>query len=105
MNLGSIGVWSGALRRGERPAVLKAVAELEELGYETIWFPGGDHAGLAEHIQAILKATRRVTVATGIVNIWTHPAMEIAAEHQAISQAYPGRFMLGLGISHQRIVE
>jgi probable F420-dependent oxidoreductase len=105
MQLGSIGVWSGPLRRGERSEVLEAAAELEELGYGTIWFPGGEHAGLADHILALLQRTRRVVVATGIVNIWTHPAAEIAAEHHAITSAYPGRFLLGLGISHQHVVE
>jgi probable F420-dependent oxidoreductase len=105
MELGTIGVWSGALRTGERSAILDASAELEELGYGTIWFPGAGHEGLAEHILAILGRTRRVVVATGIVNIWTHPAAEIAAEHQAITQAHPGRFLLGLGISHQAVVE
>src|SRR3977135_2999092 len=105
MNLGTIGVWSGALRNGERSAILDASAELEDLGYGTIWFPGGAHEGLAEHILAILGRTRRVVVATGIVSIWTHPAAAIAAEHHAITQAHPGRFLLGVGISHRRVVE
>jgi probable F420-dependent oxidoreductase len=105
MDLGSIGVWSGTLRNGERAAILDASAELEELGYGTIWFPGGQRAGLADHIMAILQRTRRVVVATGIVSVWTHPAAEIAAEHHTITQAHPGRFLLGLGISHQTVVE
>jgi probable F420-dependent oxidoreductase len=105
MNLGSVGVWSGALRNGERSAVLEASAELDELGYGTIWFPGGQHEGLAEHILAILERTRRAVVAPGIVNIWTHPEAEIAAEHHAIMQAHPARFLLGLGVSHQGLVE
>src|SRR3981081_326000 len=105
MHLGTIGVWSGALRNGERGAVLDAAAELEDLGYGTIWFPGGGHEGLADHIMAILGRTKRVVVATGIVSIWTHPAAEIAAEHHAITQAHPGRCLLGLGISHQPAVE
>jgi probable F420-dependent oxidoreductase len=105
MDLGQFGVWSGVLRNGERTAVLEAAAELEELGYGTIWFPGGQHEGLAEHITSILQHTRRVVVATGIVNIWTHPAAEVAAEHHAITQVYPARFLLGLGVSHQHVVE
>ncbi len=105
MDLGSFGVWSGALRNGERAAVLEAAAELEQLGYGTIWFPGGQHAGLADHISSILQHTRRVVVATGISNIWTHPAGEVAAEHHALTQAHPGRFLLGLGVSHQSVVE
>src|SRR5437879_2584051 len=105
MNLGSIGVWSAALRDGDRAAILAAAAELDDLGYGTIWFPGREHEGLAEHITSILQATTRVVVAPGIVNVWTHPADEIAVEHHAITQAYPGRFLLGLGVSHQNVVE
>jgi probable F420-dependent oxidoreductase len=105
MELGPIGGWSGALRRGERQAVLEASAELEDMGYGTLWFPGAQHEGLADHIQAMLAATRKVVVATGIVSVWTHPALEIAAEHHAITRGYPDRFLLGLGISHQRVVE
>src|SRR5438309_6842552 len=105
MDLGLFGVWSGALRNGERAAVLDAAAELEDLGYGTIWFPGGQHEGLAEHISRILERTRRVAVAAGIVNIWTHPAAAVAAEHRALTKAYPGRFLLGVGVSHQNVVE
>jgi probable F420-dependent oxidoreductase len=105
MDLGSIGVWSGLLRNGERSQVLDVAAELEELGYGTIWFPGGQHEGLADHILSILQRTRRVVVATGIVSVWTHPSSAIAAQHHAIQQAHPGRFLLGIGVSHQHAVE
>jgi probable F420-dependent oxidoreductase len=105
VDLGLFGVWSGLLRNGEPAAILGAAAELEDLGYGTIWFPGGQHAGLAEHISSLLQHTRRVAVATGIVNIWTHPAAEIAAEHHALTQAYPGRVLLGVGVSHRHVLE
>jgi probable F420-dependent oxidoreductase len=104
MDLGSVGVWSGTLRQ-DRPEVREAATELEQLGYGTIWFPGGPPAGLAETIQALLESTRTTVVATGIVSIWVHPAPDIAALHHRVTQAYPGRFLLGLGISHQPSVE
>jgi len=88
MDLGSIGVWSGALRRGEdRGAIVAATKELEQLGYSTIWFPGGDRAGLEELITAMLQATSRVKVATGIISIWTHPAADTAAMYHRINRA------------------
>jgi probable F420-dependent oxidoreductase len=105
MELGTIGVWSGTLRRGDSSAVLEAAAELEDLGYGTIWFPGGERKGLADHILAMLGRTRRAVVATGIVNVWTHPAAEIAVEHHDITRAYPGRFLLGVGIGHREAAE
>ncbi|MBV9132316.1 MAG: LLM class F420-dependent oxidoreductase [Chloroflexi bacterium] len=105
MQLGSVGVWSGLLRRGERQAMVEAAAELEELGYSTLWFPGGGHDDVVDHIQALLGATKKAVIATGIVSVWTHPAPAIAAAHRGFTQAYPGRFLLGLGISHQHAVE
>ncbi len=104
MQLPSIGVWSGVFRQ-EKPEVLTAAAEVEDLGYGAIWMPGAQHAGLAEHLQNLLQATRRAIVATGIVSIWTHPPAETAAMHHALEQAFPNRFLLGVGISHQRSVE
>jgi probable F420-dependent oxidoreductase len=104
MQLGSIGVWSGILRRDD-PETYAAATELEELGYTTLWFPGGPQAGLAEHIRKMLGATRSAVVATGIVSIWTHAAQATAEMHASLTQAYPGRFLLGIGISHPRVVE
>jgi len=105
MQLGSVGVWSGLLRRGERQAAVEAAAELEQLGYSALWFPGGQHEDIVEHIWALLRGTRRVVIATGIVSVWTHPAGVMAEAHHEFTQRYPARFLLGIGISHQRAVE
>jgi probable F420-dependent oxidoreductase len=105
MDLGSVGVWSGLLRRGERQAAVEAAAELEQMGYGTLWFPGGGHEDIVEHCQALLSGTRKAVIATGIISIWTHPAPAIAEAHHTFTQAYPNRFLLGIGISHQRAVE
>jgi probable F420-dependent oxidoreductase len=86
-------------------ATLEAAAELEELGYTTIWMPGGQHAGLADHLRSMLDATKKAVIATGIVSVWTHPAAEIATMHHGLAQDFPGRFLLGLGISHQHAVQ
>jgi probable F420-dependent oxidoreductase len=104
MQLGAIGVWSGTLRTGDRTQMVAAAAELEDLGYGAIWFPGGQHDGLVEHIMALLGGTSRVVVATGIVSIWTHRAEDIAADQLRITSAYPDRYLLGLGVSHASAV-
>jgi probable F420-dependent oxidoreductase len=105
MQLGSVGVWSGLLRRGERQAAVEAAAELEELGYGALWFPGGQHEDVVDHIWALLNGTRRAVIATGIVSVWTHPAPVMAEAHHEFTQKYSGRFLLGIGISHQHAVE
>jgi probable F420-dependent oxidoreductase len=102
MQLGRIGIWSGQFW-GERTEVVDAAAELEELGYGTLWFPNRPSAfELARHL---LDATRRAVIATGIVSIWTHVAADAAEAHHALTEAHPNRFMLGLGVSHPHLVD
>ncbi|MER5650788.1 LLM class F420-dependent oxidoreductase [Streptosporangium sp. NPDC002524] len=107
--LGRFGIWSGAwgsALRGDGPADMgefgDAAAELDALGYGTIWL-GGSPA--VDYAVPLLDAAPRVTVATGILSIWDYGAAEVAAQRAAIEQRYPGRFVLGLGVSHEGIVE
>jgi probable F420-dependent oxidoreductase len=102
MNPGRVGIWSWHLRE-EGAEVAEAAAELEELGYGAIWFPNSPAA--FERARALLEATRRVVVATGIVSIWTHPPDRAAAAHHELTRDHPGRFLLGLGISHAFLLD
>ena len=40
MELGTVGIWSGPLRRGDPAEVAEAADELDELGFGALWFPG-----------------------------------------------------------------
>jgi probable F420-dependent oxidoreductase len=102
MQLGRIGIWSPQFW-GERTRVMEAAAELEDLGYGTLWIPNA--AGIFERVRDLLDATYRVVVATGIASIWDHPPSEVAAAYQAITRSHPNRFLLGLGVSHAQIVD
>ncbi len=105
MELGRTGVWSGALRFGDRGEALDAARELEELGYGTLWVPGGVGGDIFESVAALLEATTHVPVATGIVNLWMHTANETAAAHARLTAEHPDRFLLGLGVSHGPLVD
>ncbi|GAB2783223.1 LLM class F420-dependent oxidoreductase [Streptomyces daliensis] len=99
--LGTVGIWSGAIRTGDSPErdaeIADAVAELDELGYGTIWIGGSPSVGQA---LPLLAATSRAVIATGILNIWEHPAAEVAAQTVEANAAHDGRFLLGIGVSH-----
>jgi probable F420-dependent oxidoreductase len=103
--VGRVGIWSPALkttgdnadRHGE---VAEAVAELDELGYGAIWLGGSPSVADAA---AVVDATRRITVATGILSIWDHAAHDVAAQTAELDERAPGRFVLGLGVSHQAL--
>jgi probable F420-dependent oxidoreductase len=73
--------------------------EIEALGYGAIW-AGGSPAAELEWVDPILGATNTLQLATGIVNIWTAAAGPVAESFHRIDQAYPNRFILGIGVGH-----
>lgn len=79
-----------------KSATAKAI---EDLGYGTIWVGGSPPADL-QAVEKILQATNTITVATGIVNIWTAAAGDIADTYHRLEKQYPGRFVLGVGVGH-----
>jgi probable F420-dependent oxidoreductase len=106
MNLTGIGIWSSALLGNpDDAAVADAAAEIEALGYTALWIPEGAGGAIFERSEQVLAATKRVPVATGILNVWAHEPAEAAAGHARLTAAHPGRFLLGLGISHAVIVD
>jgi probable F420-dependent oxidoreductase len=98
MQLGDYGVF----RRGSLLTPAVAVA-LEGMGYGTIWV-GGSPPGDLHSVEALLDATSTVTVATGIVNIWSDDAATIASSYHRIEGNHPGRFLLGVGVGHPEAV-
>lgn len=94
VELGRYGVWR---RAGEISPEL--ARQVEELGYGAVWI-GGSPPGDLDLAEQLLAATERIAVATGIVNIWKTPAEQVAASFHRIEAAYPGRFLLGVGIGH-----
>ncbi|WP_322859533.1 LLM class F420-dependent oxidoreductase [Mycobacterium europaeum] len=91
-DLGRFGVFG----RGVTPAQAK---DIEALGYGAVWVGGSPPAELA-WVEPLLEATTTLQVATGIVNIWTAAAEPVAQSFRRIDKAYPGRFLLGIGVGH-----
>lgn len=98
------GIWSAGLRYGDAGEAVEAAAELEELGYTALWVPdiGGD---LFAVVERLLGATSRATVATGILNLWMHTAAETADAHARLTDAHGDRFLVGIGVSHQMLID
>ena len=94
VDLGRIGLWTRLDQITPRLA-----KEVEALGYGAVWI-GGSPPGDLFGPQELLDATERLAVATGIVNMWTAPATEVAASYHRVAAAHPGRFLLGVGIGH-----
>ncbi|MGP4056073.1 LLM class F420-dependent oxidoreductase [Mycobacterium sp. 4D054] len=91
--LGRFGVWTGT------PVSPDQAVEIEKLGYGAVWVGKSPAADLA-FVEPILEKTESLQVATGIVNIWTADADEVAESYHRIENAFPGRFLLGVGVGH-----
>ncbi|MEV7551901.1 TIGR03620 family F420-dependent LLM class oxidoreductase [Amycolatopsis sp. NPDC089917] len=93
----SVGIWTFSFDGKEIGEVRDAAAEIEELGYDTLW--SGEHLGREAFTQAglLLAATSHLKVATGIARFDQREPATAAAAGRTLAEAYPGRFILGLG--------
>jgi probable F420-dependent oxidoreductase len=105
MDLGRVGLWTFQLDLQPAGLAREAAAELEELGYPTLWLPEAVGREPFVNSTMLLASTQRMVVATGIASIWARDAMTMTAGHLALSEAFPGRFLLGIGVSHQPMVD
>ena len=96
--VGRFGVW----HRGDPPAALAQA--LERLGYRTLWV-GGSPAGDLRAVEELLDATSTLTLATGIINIWSSDAHEVARSFARVQERHPGRFVLGVGVGHREATD
>jgi len=106
VRLGRIGVWIGAFTVAAAAEARPAAREIEELGYDTLWYPEG--LGTREsftNASVLLGATDRIRVGSGIANIWGRDAVSAANAARVLADAFSGRFLLGLGVSHPRQVD
>ena len=101
----TVGIWTStheslpASRSGE------VASELESLGYSAMWLPEAWGRESFTSASLLLAATSSITVATGIANIWARDAVTSANAARTLNAAYDDRFVLGLGVSHQPLVQ
>jgi len=104
MDIGRVGIWTFQLDLQPAAQAQKAAAEIEALGYGAIWVPEALGREAFTNSAILLAGTTRITVATGIANIWGRDAMAMASAQLTLAEAYPDRFLLGIGVSHAPLV-
>ena len=100
-----IGVWSGILRTEPIAQALDTARQLEAMGYGAMWFPESDAREAFVNLAMILGATERMIGGTSIATIWARDPLAMACAGKTLTEAFPDRLLLGLGISHQPLVE
>src|SRR4051794_35972326 len=105
MDLGRVGVWQYQLDQMPSAQSQEVAAEIEDLGYGAIWIP--EMIGRESFVNStlLLSGTRRIVVATGIAGIYSRDPLSANSALNTITEAFPERFLMGLGVSHQVMVE
>ncbi|MCZ8377343.1 LLM class flavin-dependent oxidoreductase [Mycobacterium sp. CPCC 205372] len=82
-----------------------AVRDIEYAGLRTIWVQ--DYSGVDPFVRATLylQATTNLVVALGVANVHARSARTMAAAAATLHEAFPGRFLLGLGVSHTHLID
>ncbi len=104
MDLGRIGVWWSGSWRLAGDESINVAAELEALGYGTLWSSGGFDPGFPPSFGRLLSSTDGIPVASGIISMWTAAPADVGPAVAELDAAHPGRFLLGIGASHSAIV-
>lgn len=100
--LGTIGFWTFQLDAQPAARAQELVSEVESLGYGAVWIPEGFGSKEAfAHSAILLASTHEIVVATGIASLWARDPMAMSNGSRALAEAYPGRFLLGIGVSHE----
>jgi probable F420-dependent oxidoreductase len=103
--LGRVGIWMPPPERIGVDAAETAAA-VEEAGFTSLWVGGGnpDPAAFAR-LRTQLAGSGQLIVATGIANVWAWQPGELRMAAESLATEFPGRFILGLGVSHAPAVE
>jgi probable F420-dependent oxidoreductase len=104
MDLGRIGIWAFLDMLPAREAQA-AAAEIEDLGFRALWIPEAIGREIFTSSALLLAGTKKLAIATGIANVWARDAIAMAGAQKTLCEAYPDRFLLGMGVSHAPLVD
>jgi len=103
MDIGKVGIWF-FLDAMTAPESAQFAQTVEKAGYQTLWLPEAVGREPFAHAAYLLDHTERLSIATGIANIWARDAITMAAASKTVAELSGGRFVLGIGVSHKPLV-
>jgi probable F420-dependent oxidoreductase len=103
LDIGKVGVWT----RIDGFSVAEAIEfaqRVEDLGYGALWIPDAFGRDPFAHAALLFQHTKKLVIATGVVNIHLREAQATACASRELHDQSGGRFLLGLGVSHETAV-
>jgi probable F420-dependent oxidoreductase len=103
MDIGKIGIWF-FLDAMPAPDSAEFAGQVEKNGYKVLWIPEAVGREPFAHAAYLLSRTDRLSIATGIANIWARDPVTMSAASKTVAELSGGRFLLGIGVSHKPLV-
>jgi probable F420-dependent oxidoreductase len=99
-------LWSGQRQIGSAAATdARGLARsVEAAGLPMLWISESTAREVMSFAAILLAATDRLILGTGVANMWARDPMAMANGARTLAEAFPGRFVLGIGVSHQPLV-
>ena len=104
MKLGKLGVWSVVEDSTARESADLA-KRLEQWGYSALWIGEGIGREIMAQSGWLLANTSSLIIAPGIANLYARDPMAMLGGQMTLCEQYPGRFLLGIGVSHKLIID
>jgi probable F420-dependent oxidoreductase len=101
--LGPLGVWAFIDTLTPEHST-EFAQKLEHWGYSALWLPEAVGRDPFCTIASLVSSTSKLVFATGIANIYARDPMAMTAIRNTLGDFAPGRFVMGLGVSHAHLV-
>lgn len=98
--LGRVGIWAGQMSSLPAADLRRAAGEVERLGFGSLWFAESMAREAMAHAALLLAATSDIVIGSGIASIYARDAVAMANAGRTLEDGWPGRFILGIGVSH-----
>ncbi len=102
--IGRLGVWA-ALDALTAPEAAAFAQRVEAWGYSALWTPEAVGRDPFSLIGFLAAQTESLVLATGIANIYARDPMTMKSVLKTLGELAPGRFVLGIGVSHEHLVK
>ncbi|WP_170287311.1 LLM class flavin-dependent oxidoreductase [Halioglobus maricola] len=84
---------------------IAAARQAEALGYQDIWLADAGGLDALTLAPLLLEHTEKLRIGIAVIPIFTRTPAVLASTFSVLEQAYPGRFIPGLGTSSHAIIE
>jgi len=105
LQLGKYGIFSAAFELQPAAVARDGFAELDAMGWSTFWIGETTNREIFANAMLLLGASRNIKLASGIANLQLRAPVSMNAGWMTVSEAFPDRFILGVGVSHASFVQ